>query len=57
MSIQSILVLIIVCLCIVYAGKKIYAQITGKGKSPCDGCAGCNLKNQIKTCNDKYKHR
>lgn len=57
MSIQSILVLIIVCLCIVYAGKKIYAQITGKGKSPCDGCAGCSLKNQIKTCNDKNKHR
>ena len=51
--IQTIIVFIIVAACVLYIGKSIYGTLTGKKKSPCEGCSGCALKDKVDSCNKK----
>ncbi len=50
MDIQTVIIGIIIILCVVFVGLRIYRLLSGKGKSACDSCAGCTLKN---SCNKK----
>jgi hypothetical protein len=45
---QEITVIIILSAAAIYAGYKIYRSLKGRGKSPCDDCEGCALKNRLK---------
>ncbi|MDR3266974.1 MAG: FeoB-associated Cys-rich membrane protein [Tannerella sp.] len=45
---QEITVIIILAAVIIYVGFKIYNSLKGRGKSPCDDCEGCALKEQLK---------
>lgn len=45
MDIQTIIIGIIIILCMYFVGLRIYRLLSGKGKSACDSCAGCALKN------------
>ncbi len=49
MDIQTIIIGIIIILCVVFVGLRT-GLLSGKGKSACDSCAGCALKN---ACNKK----
>ena len=62
MSVQEIIVVIIVFICIFYAGQYIkgYFKRVAKGDNPCEGCvSGCELKRQLdkkkKECNQNHK--
>ncbi|WP_363318001.1 FeoB-associated Cys-rich membrane protein [uncultured Bacteroides sp.] len=50
MDIQTIIIGIIITMCVVFIGLRIYRLLSGKGKSACDSCTGCALKN---ACNKK----
>ncbi|MBM6960364.1 FeoB-associated Cys-rich membrane protein [Bacteroides caecigallinarum] len=50
MDIQTVIISIIIILCVVFVGLRIYRLLSGKGKSACDSCTGCALKN---TCQKK----
>ncbi|MGL5785475.1 MAG: FeoB-associated Cys-rich membrane protein [Bacteroidales bacterium] len=47
--IQSILTYLIVCIAFIIVSIRIYKAFTsgGSDKSPCGGCSGCDLKNEI----------
>jgi hypothetical protein len=45
---QEIAVIIILAAVVIYVGYKIYRLSRDRGKSPCDDCEGCALKNQLK---------
>ncbi|MDR3250369.1 MAG: FeoB-associated Cys-rich membrane protein [Tannerella sp.] len=45
---QEITVIITGIIISAYAGYKIYRRIKGGNASPCDSCAGCSLKEQLK---------
>ena len=46
MDIQAVLTGIIIILCVVFVGIRIYRLLSGKGKRAFDSCAGCALKNK-----------
>lgn len=44
---QDIIVYIIILAAIIYCIYAVIKSITGKKKSSCDGCSGCDIKQEI----------
>jgi hypothetical protein len=44
---QDIIVYIIILAAVIYSIYAVIKSITGKKKSSCDGCSGCDIKNEI----------
>lgn len=54
--IQNILVYIIFALAVGYTVFATVRAVRKKDKSPCDGCKGCDLKNEMNKQNEKYRY-
>lgn len=56
--IQIIFVILIVAVALYFAIAKIFKRVHHKkGTSPCDGCAGCALKQEWGKTHDSCDHR
>lgn len=52
---QAAIVFIIIACAIIYAGWRIYNMLK-RPTSPCDGCDGCTIRNEIKRkCEENRK--
>ncbi len=44
---QDIIVYVIILAAVIYSIYAVVKSITGKKKSSCDGCSGCDVKHEI----------
>ncbi|MBO5062444.1 MAG: hypothetical protein J6C31_07530 [Prevotella sp.] len=51
---QTIITILIICVCLILAGIHIYRTLTDKG-NPCRNCPGCSIKKEMN--GKKYKDK